>query len=114
MCIRDSTRTFLFTRKATGTLTVTDEVAFESRQTFGTALITFSKWKQLDKNRLQIGEGPSATEVTIATGNQPYRIQSTEIKEDVRGGRTPIRLAIDLVERTETAEITITITRARQ
>ncbi|MEE8450998.1 MAG: heparinase II/III family protein [Thermoguttaceae bacterium] len=108
------TRTFVFTRNATGTFTVTDEVAFDSPQTFGTALITFAKWKQLDANRLQIGESPSATEVTIATGNQPYRIQSTEIKEDVRGGRTPTRLAIDLVEPTETAKITVTISPARQ
>ena len=67
----------------------------------------------LDENRLLIGEGPNATEVTIATGNQPYRIQPTEIKEDVRGGRTPTRLAIDLVEPTEKAKITITVTPAQ-
>jgi len=112
--LKTLTRTFVFTRNAAGTLTVTDEVAFESPQTFGTALITFAKWKQLDTNRLRIGEGPSATEVTVTTNGRPYRIHSTEIKEDVRGGRTPIRLAIDLVEPTETAKITITITPAKQ
>ncbi|HYW80330.1 MAG TPA: heparinase II/III family protein, partial [Thermoguttaceae bacterium] len=107
-------RTFVFDRKTTGRLTVTDEVAFDSPQAFGTALITFSQWKQLDDNRLQIGEGPSAAEVTIATDGQPYRIEPTEIQEDVRGGRIPTRLAIDLVEPTEKARITISIIPAKQ
>ena len=107
-------RTFVFSREAAGSFTVTDEVAFDSPQTFGTALVTFSKWKQLDANRLQIGEGPKAVDVEIATGGLEFRLTPTEIEADVRGSRTPIRLGIDLVEPTEKATVTIRITPAKQ
>ena len=49
-------RTFIFSREGTGRLTVIDEVEFSSPQQFGTALITFSPWKELEAGRLRVGK----------------------------------------------------------
>ena len=68
-------RTFVFSREGAGSLQVIDEVEFQSPQEFGTALVTFSKWKQLAPNLLQVGEGPQAVEVRIDAGQKrvPHR-----------------------------------------
>jgi hypothetical protein len=102
-------RTFVFSRDGTGSLAVTDEVEFDSPQSFGTALITFSNWKQLGPNRLQVGSGAEAVQVEITTDGSGFEIQSEQIKEDVRGGRTPTRLGIELTQPAGRATITLRI-----
>jgi hypothetical protein len=102
-------RTFVFSREGTGSLTVTDEVEFDSPQSFGTALITFSDWKRLGPNQLQVGDGREAVRVEITTDGPACEIQAEEIKEDVHGGRTPTRLGIDLTQPVNRATITLKI-----
>ena len=102
-------RTFVFSREGAGSLQVIDEVEFQTPQEFGTALITFSKWKQLAPNRLQVGEGPQAVEVRIDAGQGELRIEPTEIQEHLHGKDLPTRLGIDLTRPTQKAKITLTI-----
>ena len=105
-------RTFIFSRQGQGGLTVIDEVEFSSPQNFGVALITFSKWKRAASNRLLVGEGAETVQVDIAVEGGDFQIDSTQIKEDVRGGRLPTRLGIDLTQPVIKARITVRITPA--
>ena len=68
--LKQLTRTFAFQR-STASLTVTDEVEFESPESFGTAFITFSSWKQLADDRIQVGEGPEAVVIRVDAGGLP-------------------------------------------
>jgi len=106
-------RTFVFSRKGSGTLTVTDEVEFDGPQSFGTALITFSKWKRTGANSLLIDDGSQAVQVDIDTGGAAYKIEAEQIQEDVRGGRLPTRLGIELADPTGKARVTLTIAPAK-
>jgi hypothetical protein len=102
-------RTFVFSREAAGRLTVIDKVEFTSPQKFGTALITFSPWKQLAANRLLVGEAPDAVQVEIAVEGGTLKIEPEQIQEKLPGGRTATRLGLDLAEPTANATITLTI-----
>ena len=107
-------RTFVFSREGAGSLKVTDEVEFRGPQEFGAALVTFSKWKKLGPNRLVIGEGAEAVDVTIDAGNVPFRIEPTEIKEDLPGKQVPVRLGIELERPVQKATLSVTIRPAAQ
>ena len=102
-------RTFVFSREGAGSLTVTDEVEFTSPQRFGTALITFSPWKRLAADKLLIGEGAEAVEVTIAVEGGEFQIEAEEIREDVHGGHLPTRLGIELAEPVAKAVLRLTV-----
>jgi len=111
--LRRLQRTFVFSREGKGSLTVADEVELSSLESFGTALITLSKWKQLGPNRLVVGEGAEAVQVDIAAGGQEFRIEPDEIKEDMGGRRAPVRLGIELVRPTTKATVVVTIAPAQ-
>lgn len=102
-------RTFVFSRKGRGSLTIVDEVELDAPKSFGTALITFSKWKQLSPDRLEVGEGPQTVAVHIDAGDSKFRIEPTEIHEHLHGDLVPIRLGIELVEHVRKTAIRITI-----
>ncbi|NMC20763.1 MAG: heparinase, partial [Thermogutta sp.] len=85
-------RTFVFRRGNGGSLTVTDRVEFSSPQEFEETLITFSPWKRLADNQLQVGEGKAAAVVTIAAGGRPYELKAEEIDEPIRYSKKPTRL----------------------
>jgi len=102
-------RTLVFSRQGPGALEVIDEVEFAEPQSFGTALVTFDQWKQAAPNRLVVGTGAGAVRVDIAVEGPATEIRVDEIKEDVRGGRLPIRLGIDLTEPVARAKITLSI-----
>jgi hypothetical protein len=102
-------RSFVFSRRSEGSLQVTDEVSFATPQSFGTAMITFSPWKELSAGKLRIGQAPDAVEVTIATDGPSFRLAPEEIHENLHGNRVPIRLGIELVEPVRAAKITVTI-----
>jgi hypothetical protein len=106
-------RSFVFSRQAEGSLQVTDEVSFAAAQSFGTALITFSPWKELSAGKLRIGQAPDAVEVTIATDGPSFRLVPEEIHENLHGNRLPIRLGIELLQPVRAAKVTVTIRPAR-
>ena len=58
--LKTLTRTFVYTRTGEGSLTVTDDFAFSTPQTFGSALITYGRWKKLSARELLISAGREA------------------------------------------------------
>ncbi len=102
-------RTFVFSRQGTGSLSITDEVEFSAPQTFGTALTTLSKWQSQGADRLVIGEGPEAVRVVISAKGAAFRIEPSELHEDLGGTLVPIRLGIELTEPVSKAAIRMVI-----
>jgi hypothetical protein len=102
-------RTFVYSREEAGSLTVSDEVQFSAPRTFEIALVTFSKWRQAGPNRLVVGEGKQAVEVTIDSGGLGEKIEAVKIDEDLRGGKLPTRLGFELAQPIEHATVTVMI-----
>jgi hypothetical protein len=102
-------RTFVFSREGRGSLTVSDEVEFKSPQEFETVLITLVPWKQDGDDKLVIGKGDEAIQAKIASGEHSFRLQATEIHEDLPGKIVPKRLGIVLTEPVRQAVIRVTI-----
>jgi len=102
-------RTFVYLRKGAGSLTVTDEVAFESPQSFGTALITFGQWKQDTPGSLSITEGGETIQVHIESPGADFEIQADEIHEDTATRSVPTRLGINLNRPVTRASVTVRI-----
>ncbi len=107
--LKSLTRTFTFRRDGRGQLTIVDHLRAEQPESFETALVTFSPWKQLEPNRLLVGEGTGAVEVTIDTSGKAFEVRAEEIDEDLPGRRIPTRLGIQLQDPTADAKITLTI-----
>ncbi|MGN6368670.1 MAG: hypothetical protein ACTHN5_10445 [Phycisphaerae bacterium] len=103
-------RTWVYSRRGEGSLTVTDHATFKSPQSFGTALITLGKWSQVDASDLRIEDGEQAVTVSI-TANGATSVEPTVIKEDAPV--TPTRLGVDLVKKSAEATITLVITPAK-
>lgn len=103
-------RTFVYSRKGAGSLTVTDEVRFDSPSRFGTALITFGRWKRHGPDSLMVYDTEEAVRVDIRVRGGEFDIHPDHIKEDMRSGMIPVRLGIDLKEPVTEASITTTIT----
>jgi len=108
--LKSLVRSFTYSRRGLGSLTVADAVEFDLPQAFGTALITYSKWKRIAANRLRVGEGDEAVDVEIGTGGTAFELRPEEIQEDVRADRKPVRLGIDLAAPLKQATITLKIT----
>ncbi|MFV2067125.1 MAG: hypothetical protein ACC645_09115 [Pirellulales bacterium] len=106
-------RTFVYSREEAGSLTVSDEVRFSEPCTFETALVTFSKWRQTGPNRLVVGEGEQAVEVMIDAEGLDVKVEPVKIEEDLRSGKIPTRLGLELVKPTDHARITLTIKPAK-
>jgi len=105
-------RTFVYSREGASSLTVIDDVEFTSPRSLGTALVTFSKWRQPESNRLVIGQGESAVRVEIAVSCGEIELKAERIEEDLSGGRVPTRLGIDLKKPVAKTTITLSITPA--
>lgn len=101
-------RRFVYSRAGRCRLIVTDEVAFDSPQQFGTALITYSKWRRMPDGGLVVGEGPAAVRVEVSATGGRLKFQEEEIKEDCHGHH-PRRLGFDFDAPVRAATITMTI-----
>ena len=111
--LQSLTRTFVFSRKGAGSLTVTDTVAFARPESFGTALVTLGDWKQVGKKTLEIRDGDAAVRVRIDAGGAEFRVEAARLTADVRTRRKPLRIGIDLARPAAGAAITMTITPAK-
>jgi len=101
------TRTFVYSREGTGSLTVTDRVEFASPQKFATALITLGKWMKQADGSLFIYDLDQAVRVEVDAGGRAYSLQDEEVKED---GAHPTRLGLSLDEPLAAATVTVRIT----
>jgi len=104
------TRTFLFNRTGQGALTVTDDFAFVTPQTFGSALITYGQWKQLSAHELLICGKQEAVKVTINTGGLPFTVTSEVIKEENHSKTQPTRIGINLTNPQPKGKVVLMIT----
>jgi hypothetical protein len=102
-------RTFIFSRDGSGSLTVADEVEFDSPQTFGTALITFSPHRRIEGREIRIGKGKGQVRAEVTVDGAECKIEQQEIHEDVHSRHLPVRLGIDLTEPVTRAKIIVTI-----
>jgi len=102
-------RIFVYCRSGAGSLTVTDEIVFSQPCVFGTALVTFDKWRKLSDSSLKIGDEQEALHVEIADSGARFEIKSETIEEDLSGGRLPTRLGINLSGPVTHAVVSVTI-----
>jgi len=102
-------RTFVYRRSGSGSLTVTDEVVFSRPCAFGTALVTFDKWRKLSSSSLMIGDQQEPLHVEIAVSGAGFEIKPETIEEDLSGGRLPTRLGINLSGPVTHAVISVTV-----
>jgi len=101
-------RAFVYDRDGDGSLTVTDSVAFDSPQSFETALITDGDWRREDDGTLTVWDGNRAVSVSLDTGGAAWELVVDEIEEDARA--KPTRLGIRLSDPVSEATVTATIT----
>jgi hypothetical protein len=102
-------RKFVYSRLDQGSLSVTDEVAFSRPCTFGTALITFSQFKQLSPSSLMVYDSANALRVDIKVTGANFKIEPETIQEDLSTRKQPVRLGINLTEPVTQATITCKI-----
>jgi len=107
--VKKLVRTFVFSREGAGSLTVADEVEFDTPQPFGTALITFSPDRKVDGRNIWVGKGSHGVHVEVAADEADIEIRQDEINEDVHSRHLPVRLGIDLTQPVTRARIVMTI-----
>ena len=103
-------RKFVYSRLGSGSLSVTDEVTFSRPCEFGTALITFSRWKQSSPSALMIYDSGEALRVEIKVTGADFEIRPETIEEDVSAPKQPTRLGINLKGAVTHAVVSCTIT----
>ena len=103
-------RKFVYSRQGSGSLTVTDEVAFSAPCNFGTALITFDDWQQRSDSSLLVRDQDKTLRVEIHVKGAAFKIQAETIEEDLSGRKLPTRLGINLTEPVSRAVVTLVIT----
>lgn len=101
-------RTFVFSRAGQGRLSVKDVVEFATPQTFETALIVRSGWRQLPDGKLMIFDLDQAVQVELKATGGDIEIVPTQINEDA--SEHPIRLGLRLKQPVTAATIEATIT----
>ena len=102
-------RTFIFSRRQSGRLTVRDAAQFRSPQTFGTALITTDRWRQVDTNRLEISDGEDALRMDVKVEGGDFEIAPETIEEEARSQVPPTRIGINLTAPVDRAVIEIVV-----
>jgi hypothetical protein len=107
-------RKYVYSRLGAGSLLVTDEVKFSRPCDFGTALITFSRWKQTSPSTLIVYDSEEALRVEIKVTGADFEIRPKTIEEDVSARKQPTRLGINLRKPVTNALISLTITPTKQ
>ena len=103
-------RTFHYSRKDAGSLTVIDEVGLSAPKAFDTAIVTLGKWEQVAPGSLLIRDGGEAVRVDLEVVGAEFRIDAEEIHEDVRTKSLPTRIGINLTQPVTKATVTLKIT----
>ncbi len=108
--LRKLERKFVYSRIGYGSLCVTDEVTFSRPCNFGTALITFNRWKQSSPSSLIVYDSEEVLHVDIKVTGAEFEIQPETIREDVSARKQPTRLGINLTQPVTHAIVSLTIT----
>ena len=100
-------RRFIYSRAGTGMLTVTDEVEFETPQSFSTALITTGSVNQVGQRTLLITNVDESVRVELDCGGVAFSVRTEQIRED--SPIKPTRIGIELDHPARSASITVKI-----
>jgi len=73
-------RTMDYSRKGTGSVTISDEVTFHAASQFEDVLITDGTWKQLDDHTILLAMGKSVLRVSIQTPTG-FTVRSERVQE---------------------------------
>ncbi|MBU4199007.1 MAG: heparinase II/III-family protein [Verrucomicrobia bacterium] len=99
-------RTFVYSRKGDGSLTVTDEVSFSKPMSFETAVITLGTFEKKSDSALIISSGKEKLLAEFSTDGGAIEIISGEIGE-THGNIKPLRIGFKLKIPVEKATITV-------
>lgn len=100
-------RTIEHQRVGDGVVVVTDQVQFNTAQTFESALITTSGWQMISPTEMQIYQGEDKIRIIINTGGQDFTVSGEAL---VGGTASCKRLRIQLNSPVTAATITLKIT----
>lgn len=101
-------RTFIYSRRGTGSLTIRDEVEFSAPRAFGTALITRGQWRQEKPGTLVVTDFEEGVHVTIQAAGAPVEVVAERIEENAPV--KPTRVGIDFVHPVKSGSISLTVT----
>jgi hypothetical protein len=102
-------RKFMYSRQGSGSLTVTDQVAFSRPCDFAAALVTFSDWKKVSASSLMVYDSDKALSVDIEVDGAEFEIKPETIDEDVSARKKPTRLGINLKGPVSSATVRLVI-----
>ncbi len=100
-------RTFVYSRKEYGALTVTDEVSFSSPSNFETAIVTLGTFEKKSDSSLIISSGNEKILAEFYSDAGEIEIYSTEIIEDNPGNIKPLRIGLKFKNPVEKATVKI-------
>jgi hypothetical protein len=103
-------RSFSFRRGKQPTLTVKDEFAFSTPQSFETALVTWGECQQTAPGELLLTDGQDAVRVRIETGGVAFTVSTERLKADYHRSAKPLRVGIALKEPAAQGAVTMVIT----
>jgi len=108
--LRRLDRTFVYSRREPGTLTVTDRFAFAQPETFETALLTFGEWRREGSSGLRVSDGGASVRIEVAIpAETQLEVASEEIREDLAARRTATRIGLKLATPLERGEVQLKI-----
>ncbi len=108
--LRGLLRRFDYSRAGQGSVTVTDQVEFETPQAFGTAMATYGEAREEQPGVWIISQKGEAVRVEI-TADAPLTVTNETLKDESRAGKVR-RLGIDLNAPSAKATIAVKITPA--
>jgi len=89
-------RTFVYSRKQEGSLTVTDEASFSSPAGFETAMVTFGTFEKKSDSSIIISSGNEKILAEFSSETGEIEVCSTEIKEERHSRSNPLRIGLKL------------------
>lgn len=100
-------RSFVYDRRSSGSLVVSDHVNFSSPQTFETPLVSLNKFVQEGPDKLVAEDSGEKLHISIDTGGVPFTLAQEQIVEQAHA--KPWRMAIKLQQPVTSATVTVTI-----
>jgi hypothetical protein len=105
-------RTVEYSRMDQGRFTVTDQVHYNADSMFETAITTFGVVEVTSADTLRISEGKKELVVNISAGNEPFRIEITDIPQKLSHRKPGKRIGIVLTEPVREARVSVSFTPA--
>ncbi len=103
-------RKFVYDRTGKGAFTVSDDFAFQTPQTFETALLTFGTWEGTGDRSLIVRDGDEAVRIEIeAPTGAAIEVTAEEVNEDLTARRTATRIGLRLKEPLLSGNVTLRI-----